>query len=259
MRHLDPDDLALIALGEDIDGAAHLAECSACATEVASLRRVVLVGRSVTIDDVPTSPPPAVWERVQAELGLADTSAQSRPRLPRPAPVRPAPPAGGAEDASRAGTVVRQFPARRPRVAGWIAGAAAAGVLVGALGGAWWASRPGADDSQGTVLAEATLDPLPGWEAAGTAVVRQEVDGSRVVVVDIDASLGDDGFREVWLLAPDVSGMVSLGLLDGSSGEFVLPAGVDLERYPVVDVSEEPLDGDASHSGNSIVRGVLGA
>ena len=32
---------------------------------------------------------------------------------------------------------------------------------------------------------------------------------------------------------------------------------VDLARFSVVDVSAEPLDGDPTHSGDSIVRGAL--
>jgi hypothetical protein len=58
---------------------------------------------------------------------------------------------------------------------------------------------------------------------------------------------------------PDVSGLVSLGTLDGSSGRFDLPAGLDLDQFSVVDVSEEQFDGDPAHSGDSIVRGPLEA
>ena len=68
-----------------------------------------------------------------------------------------------------------------------------------------------------------------------------------------------EGFREVWLLKPDVSGLVSLGTLDGTSGRFDLPDGLDLSQYSVVDVSEEQFDGNPSHSGDSIVRGPLQA
>lgn len=240
MHHVDPETLALMALGEVIGddvARSHLASCAVCGAEVESLRRVVLVGRSTTDDDIPLPPPARVWDRVQAELGLGGVSA---------------PPSGGG------GATVTELPTRRRRSAGWIAGAAAAGVLVGSIGGAWWASRP-APVPDSTILAEATLDALPGWDASGVALVEEGPEGSRVVVVDVEAPLGEDGFREVWLIAPDLSGMVSLGLLEGSSGRFAVPAGIDLSAYPVVDVSEEPFDGDATHSGNSIVRGTLGA
>ena len=81
-----------------------------------------------------------------------------------------------------------------------------------------------------------------------------------MLVVDLDQSeSSEDGFREVWLLKPDVSGLVSLGTLAGSSGRFDLPAGLDLDQFSVVDVSEEQFDGDPAHSGDSIVRGPLEA
>jgi hypothetical protein len=63
--------------------------------------------------------------------------------------------------------------------------------------------------------------------------------------------------REVWLIRSDASGLVSLGLLDGPSGRFTVPSGIDLADYPIVDVSAEPVDGEPAHSGDSIVRGEL--
>lgn len=258
MLHPDPDDLALLALGEDAGGVAdHLVMCETCAAEVASLRRVVLVGRTVTAEDVPTPPPAAVWDRIQAELGLGATQRPAGPAAPPPGPMPtgPTPTTGGAAVVDLA---TRRGEGRRRRLsAGWLAAAAAVGLVFGAVGGAWWAGRAG--EPAPTVLAAASLDPLPGWEAAGNAVLEEQADGTRVVVVDVEGDLGADGYREVWLLAPDVSGMVSLGLLEGSEGRFVLPAGIDVGAFPVVDVSEEPFDGDATHSGNSIVRGTLEA
>jgi hypothetical protein len=85
-------------------------------------------------------------------------------------------------------------------------------------------------------------------------------DGTREVVVDIDeaaAGTAASPLREVWLLTADASGLVSIGFLDGTTGTFRVPAGVDLATYPVVDVSAEPDNGDPNHSGDSIVRGEL--
>jgi hypothetical protein len=39
--------------------------------------------------------------------------------------------------------------------------------------------------------------------------------------------------------------------------EFELPADLDLEQFPIVDVSVEPLDGVPTHSGVSVARGEL--
>ena len=41
--------------------------------------------------------------------------------------------------------------------------------------------------------------------------------------------------------------------------DVVLPKTLDLQEYPVVDVSLQVLNGDPKHSGNSVVRGTLGS
>ncbi|WP_241984590.1 anti-sigma factor domain-containing protein [Cryobacterium adonitolivorans] len=106
-------------------------------------------------------------------------------------------------------------------------------------------------------IAQAQRDALPGWAASGNASVAESADGRREVVVDLDDDAGSAGLREVWLLTADATGLVSVGLLDGSSGRFSIPAGIDLAEYPVVDVPAEPADGNPAHSGDSIVRGTL--
>ena len=45
--------------------------------------------------------------------------------------------------------------------------------------------------------------------------------------------------------------------MTSESGTFALPAGLDLSEYPIVDVSDEPVDGNPAHSSVSIVRGTL--
>ena len=77
--------------------------------------------------------------------------------------------------------------------------------------------------------------------------------------MSVRADDSSDGYREVWLIDANVEGMVSLGILDGSSGQFVIPDGVEVGDFPIVDVSWEPLDGDPTHSGDSIVRGQIEA
>lgn len=51
--------------------------------------------------------------------------------------------------------------------------------------------------------------------------------------------------------------MVSLGVLRGTEADLVLPDGLDLADYPVVDVSQEHFDGDPGHSSDSLSRGTL--
>ncbi len=240
MRHVDPDTLALIALGEpvgDVDERAHLAQCTQCADDVASLSATVSVARSVTADDAVVPAPPQVWDAVRAELGLP---AELEPDGFAPAPARRQ---GG--------------PGSRRWSTPWIAAAAAAGVVIGGAGGTLVA-RTLAEPTT-TVVAQATLDPLPGWDAAGDAVVEETADGVFELVVNLEG--GDDvgGYREVWLIDADVTRLVSLGVLVGSTGRFTLPPGVDLVEFPVVDISDEPFDGDPAHSGDSILRGLLDA
>jgi len=61
----------------------------------------------------------------------------------------------------------------------------------------------------------------------------------------------------VLLAGSDASELISLGILSGTSGTFTIPDGLDLGTFDLVDVSEEPFDGDPQHSGDSIVRGSL--
>lgn len=261
MTHLDRDTLALVALAElELTAAEreHLESCPGCAGELDALRRTVLIGRAAgTVDLV--EPADGVWGRIHSALGLSDAVAD-RPVL---ADVDD-PPNGGAADRSTESAVVapvRVLIERRRRRA-WLPVAAAAcavGLVGGIVGGAWWQSTREAESAP--VIAEAQLDPLPGWVATGRAYVEKSGDGQRVVVVDvIDAGAGAEAgadLREVWLLTADATGLVSVGLLDGASGRFSIPAGIDLSEYPVVDVSAEPEDGNPAHSGDSIVRGTL--
>ena len=252
MEHVDPEVLALIALGEpapsDADRA-HLRACAACAAEVASLTAAVGVARTVRPTDAPVAPSPAVWDRIRTELALPDPQAPAGPG----ARVRHDEP--GLTTAAAPG-LAPVVPLRRRRTAPWVAAAAACGVVLGGAGGAWWAGRdagPGPAD----VVAAAALDPLPGREASGDARVEVAPDGARTLVVTLDGTGADGGYHEVWLIDRDVTRLVSLGVLIGAEGRFAVPPDLDLGEFPVVDVSDEPYDGDPSHSGSSIIRGVL--
>ena len=66
------------------------------------------------------------------------------------------------------------------------------------------------------------------------------------------------GYHEVWLIDTDTDRMVSLGAVPGDGDiTYPLPPGLDLAQYDVVDISDEPLNGDPLHSGVSLLRGVL--
>ena len=249
MNHIDEESLALLAIGDDApSGAAaeHLAACPACRAELEDLRHVVTVAKSSQSVEL-QQPSARVWDRIATDLGFDDRSA-----APAAAPV-PAP-APAAEHVAP----LRRSRVRRRTALLLTAAAAVVGLVLG-LGGGWYlfAGGPGRSD---TVVSRTALDPLPGWSGArGSAELERDGDGRLSLVVDLDhrASDGAAPLREVWMMRSDLSGLVSVGFLDGDTGRFVVPSGVDPSRYPVVDVSAESDDGDPAHSGDSVVRGTL--
>ena len=244
MRHLDPETAALLALGEQSTSAserAHVEACAACRHEVAELQETVTVARSTLGEAELQEPPARVWQGIQRELGL---SAEVAPSVPPPPVV------------SLADVRARRSGRARRVVAPLIGVAAAAALIVGAVL-TWNAASPRLGEQ---ILASAELEALPQWtDSTGSAELAQTSTGERVLRVSLETGATGDGVREVWLLTEAVDGLISLGLLNGTEGEFIVPDSVDLERFSIVDVSQEPLDGDPTHSGDSIVRGPLGA
>jgi len=257
MSHLDPERLALVALGEELTDAEHehLETCDVCAIELAELERTVAVGRStVSLGELET-PPERVWNGILDEVGLqhppaadlpaGDSQPASTPAAPHPTPAPITPP----QPPSAHGP--KRHPTRGRRILFALVASIAA---ILAVVGVWNLVRP----PQSAQIASATLDAFPDHpDAAGAAQVIERPDGERTLTVSLDDVGANDGFREVWLITADASAMVSLGELDGQKGTFVVPADVDLRDYVLVDVSQEPLDGNPAHSGDSIVRGQL--
>ena len=73
MSHIDPERLALFAMGEPVatpEESEHLADCAACVDDLAALRHVAIAGRaSIDVGDL-EAPPEAVWSRIAEELSL---------------------------------------------------------------------------------------------------------------------------------------------------------------------------------------------
>lgn len=222
MSSCDVETLALAALGEPIsvETRAHITVCVRCQTTLDELAAVASRATAITDSDRPTPPPAFVWENIESAIAADEVERRG----------------GG-------------------RPAGWFALAAAVGLIVG-VGGT--AVVLGQDSSPAvTVVAETTLVPLNEGQASGVARVEQTVSGS-VLNVSVPDLPAPDGYYEVWMLAPDSSRMISIGILgSGEMNVFPLPAGMQMAEFPVVDISVEKFDGDATHSTDSVVRGQL--
>lgn len=256
MQHPDPESLGLAALGEQLerDEQAHVAACEFCAVVVEQLRTVVRVARQ-DIGRAPLEAPgPGVWEGIHRELGLQPAQAQDP--LMRPTSEQ----YGRSGTQSTSGAFLagsRGRRAHRPSLRHrYLLGAAAVGMVTG--GGLLWAVQSLLPDEASGTVAEAVLEPLDGFRGEGTAAVVDGADGVRSLEV---TSTGNeaDGYEEVWLITPALDRMYSLGVLRDGTGSLTMPDGIDLEEFPIVDISEEPLDGDPTHSGVSVLRGSLTA
>lgn len=241
MSHLDSETIALIALGESStqEYLDHVRTCVACQSELDELAAVVTTASSINDSDRPVAAPAFIWDNIERELAL---SAEQ-------------PIAGSSAQLSDL-LLDSDVTARPRKNRAMFALAASAGILFGGLG-TYVALEARGGEPTPTLVAEASLDPLRDVEQPALARVEQ-VDGRDVLNVQASGLPATDGFYEVWLLAPDASSMISVGMLDASEGgRFPLPAGLDLAAFPVVDISLEHFDGDTTHSTDSILRGKL--
>ncbi|WP_305788388.1 anti-sigma factor [Symbioplanes lichenis] len=237
MQHLDPDRLVLLALSEaaeELTDSDHLAQCADCRHEMQALRHVAGVGSETQDLQALPPPPERVWEAI--ESGIAATR-------------RPAAPV--AHIAER-----RALPRRtRSRWLTPLVAAAAAAVLAvaGTVAVDRFADRTPAEE----VTAQATLSPLKAVPPNAGGDVQVLADGQ--LRIDVRNLPLTTGFHEVWLLDPDdPTRMVAIGNLpDAPEAVLPVPPGTDLKRYRLVDISDEPHDGDATHSGQSLLRGTL--
>lgn len=187
--------------------------------------------RALTDEDARlTPPPPGVWEAIAAEID------HDQPQTGSPELVR------RRTDSEVVAPIafVRQRRARTGHLK-WL-GAVAAALVVVAMG---LSLRPHAID------ATAELAVLEEGQQPAVAELR-----GATLRIAADLPPISDGVYEVWLLDEAVEQIVSLGLVR-EDGLYPLPAGVDPSALPVVDISIEPEDGDPSHSGRSVLRGVF--
>jgi len=176
MSHLHPDQLAALAIDDEIGepgDVEHLKSCARCRQELATLRNVTARARRARPDQAMPVPPEAVWENVVQELTESGDLLQvSAPR--------------------------------------WRPWAYAAAVALLAVAAAAVLLRP----STGPVVASADLEPLAEVSAAQAQLVT-EGDASILQVSAVDLP-PIEGYYELWLLTADGEGLVSLGPLSGA-------------------------------------------
>ncbi len=205
------------------------------------------------------------WDDSEIEAALRDLGADDTELLEPPPSVWDGIQAAVRDSEQQPGSNVASMARRRKRRQ-IILAAAAAVILLAAVAVAL--TTLGTDDP-GRVVATAELghdpesfDPL-GAQARGRAELVEQSGGHTIDISD--ASLvqpGTGADLEVWLIRPDGQGgiadLVSIGLIDPDDpASLDVPAGYDPLVYYIVDISIEPRDGDAAHSGRTILRGPL--
>jgi anti-sigma-K factor RskA len=187
------------------------------------------LAREVTHEDtVLHDPPPEIWAAIEAELTLPHVTSLDAARLRR------------------------KERTRVPKL-GLMAAAAAVVLVIGLV------STNRAGDPPGSEVAsvEISNDGLQvALDGAGEATLIRQDSGDLALDLDLPDLPETDGVYEIWMIDGSINEMVSLGTASGD-GTYAIPAGVDPSALPVVDVSVEPLDGDPTHSGQSILRGTL--
>lgn len=190
------------------------------------------------------APSPGTWDRIAAQLGPDAT-----PEADAPESVDITAASGGS--ASPAPEEAAS-PARRVSRRGlwWGAAGVAAGAALAVAGVRLIES--------GRVIAETVLRTLDTNLDEGRAKIRER-NGTLFLEIDLPHALASsDGYVEVWLIHRDLKELVSVGIYAGGAEEsFPLPRDVLDRGFVVVDLSREHFDGNAGHSGDSLLRGRL--
>jgi anti-sigma-K factor RskA len=207
---------------------------------VDDLEQIEALLAELDVDDLePVAPPKDVWAGI-------DRRVKESERAPAPsAPVHPI-----AEG-------------RRRRTVTWVLAAAAAIVLILAVTVA--VTGRGTTDEVVSVAAltydPAAFDPR-GADASAEAQLLARDGAYSIRLTDTNLPELDADDLELWLIEPDDAGkpvdVAPVSLVDpDDDGTYDVPAGLDPVTHYVVDISIEPRDGDATHSGQSILRGAL--
>jgi hypothetical protein len=247
---VDPDRLALLALGEPADAIenSHVDQCAKCQVDLDALSTVADLGRQTEELTTLPEPPERMWRRI-ADVGLASDRHSPAPRAALVAPKAPLP-----------GFTARlrgRWPVWAREVA--IAGTAAFIAVLGTLAAVQALETNPPGPPQPVVAATAELAALPTAPASANGQARV-LAGDRTTQLHLHvAGLPlRPGYYEVWLINPDSFQMVSIGTLADAGDDLLpLPSTIDLREFRLVDISAEEYDGNALHSGQSLLRGTL--
>ena len=149
----------------------------------------------------------------------------------------------------------RRHPARRTLSRRAVAAVAVTcGVAAGVVGTMVINAAVNSGSPEPEPVKAVALEQVTTGTMSGQAWMNQNQDGQMTLAVEV-SELPQDGYLEVWLRNSDATQMVSLVVLDSKSGSMQVPTGIDLNRYSVVDVSLEHLDGDPTHGGETLMEG----
>ncbi len=142
---------------------------------------------------------------------------------------------------------------QRPR---WLIVAAA---IVVAFGLGTLVSLLGADDPDGPGVTEFALASTDlAADATGTVELAELRNGLRIVLtVDSLPPAPEGQFYEAWMRTPDSGVSAGTFHMRGESGSIELWAGVLSDTYPIFSITLEDEDGDASSSGQVVMKADL--
>jgi hypothetical protein len=151
----------------------------------------------------------------------------------------------------RSARVQRRLRPRRRILAGAMVAAAAVVVAVALVSVAITDDR----SDEGVEIALQPTELVPG--ATGTAVVTAEVSGLRIELDARGLPRRDGGaFYQAWL-RNEAGDLVPIGTFHEGE-DVVLWAGVSLDEYPTLTITEEVADGDQASSGRRVLAGSVG-
>jgi len=245
--HTNPDLLALLALGEDVaaeEDLVHISGCPDCRAELAAYTTAAGSARRAG-ESTLVAPRPEVWQQISHELQLHDPAPTAQDAAPPTDPPVVAARSASGQPGER----------RRVRLASFVLAAAlalAVGIGLGAN-----LDRVGTGQREVAAVPLNALPESPG--SSGRAVVEEDREGNRTLVVTATFPEPAAGPREVWMTTSSAEPMIAMGYLgDDGSGRFPIDPSIDLQQFQLVDISQEPAgDQNFRHSGESVLRGKL--